>query len=297
MTFKQLEASYWVVTLGGFQHAARKLHTTQSAISKRVQELESFLGIAVFDRNHRSVSLTEKGEELFIQAKKLLAMRLQVIEQVSSPEIFNREIVIGVTELTALTWLPRLIGLIQQHYPRVNIESDVDMSINLQEKLLADEIDLAIVPDAFHDPRFSRQPVGKVKNVWMCKPDLCAEAQPRRLYDLHKYRLLMDKSGPGIIYGRWFEEAGFTPPRKLISNSIVALLSLTVSGGGISYFPESCLEPLTRMGILQQLDIAPALPDITYVAMHKVQRHSELISSIIMLAQNCCDFKTILQRG
>lgn len=51
------------------------------------------------------------------------------------------------------------------------------------------------------------------------------------------------------------------------------------------------------MGILQQLDIAPALPDITYVAMHKVQRHSELISSIIMLAQNCCDFKTILQRG
>lgn len=55
----------------------------------------------------------------------------------------------------------------------------------------------------------------------------------------------MDKSGPGIIYGRWFEEAGFTPPRKLISNSIVALLSLTVSGGGISYFPESCLEPLT----------------------------------------------------
>lgn len=70
-----------------------------------------------------------------------------------------------------------------------------------------------------------------------------------------------------------------------------------MSGGGISYFPESCLEPLTRMGILQQLDIAPALPDITYVAMHKVQRHSELISSIIMLAQNCCDFKTILQRG
>lgn len=105
-------------------------------------------------------------------------MRLQVIEQVSSPEIFNREIVIGVTELTALTRLPRLIGLIQQHYPRVNIESDVDMSINLQEKLLADEIDLAIVPDAFHDPRFSRQPVGKVKMSGCANPT-CARRRSR----------------------------------------------------------------------------------------------------------------------
>ena len=37
MTFKQLEAIYWVTQLGGFSQAADKLHTTQSAISKRVQ--------------------------------------------------------------------------------------------------------------------------------------------------------------------------------------------------------------------------------------------------------------------
>ena len=39
MTFKQLEAIYWVARLGGFAQAATKLHATQSAISKRVQEL------------------------------------------------------------------------------------------------------------------------------------------------------------------------------------------------------------------------------------------------------------------
>ena len=39
-TYKQLEALYWIAELGGFAAAARKLNTTQSAISKRVQELE-----------------------------------------------------------------------------------------------------------------------------------------------------------------------------------------------------------------------------------------------------------------
>jgi len=45
LTFKQLEAVYWVVKLGGFAAAAAKLHTTQSAVSKRVQELEPLFDI------------------------------------------------------------------------------------------------------------------------------------------------------------------------------------------------------------------------------------------------------------
>ena len=63
MTFKQLEAIYWVTQLGGFSQAADKLHTTQSAISKRVQELETLFGTPLFDRTQRTSRLTEKGEE------------------------------------------------------------------------------------------------------------------------------------------------------------------------------------------------------------------------------------------
>lgn len=61
ITFKQLEAVFWVVQLGGFAPAANKLHTTQSAVSKRVQELESLFETPLFDRSLRSARLTEKG--------------------------------------------------------------------------------------------------------------------------------------------------------------------------------------------------------------------------------------------
>jgi DNA-binding transcriptional LysR family regulator len=62
ITLRQLEALYWIVQLGTFERAAAKLNTTQSAISKRIQELEAACHITVFDRDRRGAKLTEKGE-------------------------------------------------------------------------------------------------------------------------------------------------------------------------------------------------------------------------------------------
>ena len=114
MTFKQLEALYWIAQLGGFSQAAHKLHTTQSAVSKRVQELEALFDTALFDRSQRAARLTDKGEEMFVVAKKLLAQRDAAVEQFGKPDVLERRVRIGVTELTAMTWLPQLIASIHQ---------------------------------------------------------------------------------------------------------------------------------------------------------------------------------------
>ena len=106
-TFKQMEALYWIVQLGSFEAAARKLNASQSAISKRINELESTFDFPVFDRTSRTARVTDKGSELFEYAKELLDRRDEIVERVSANEILARRIRIGVTELTALTWLPR----------------------------------------------------------------------------------------------------------------------------------------------------------------------------------------------
>jgi DNA-binding transcriptional LysR family regulator len=72
MTFKQLEALYWIAKLGGFAQAANQLHTSQSAVSKRVHELELLFDTELFDRSQRTARLTEKGEEMFVLASRLL---------------------------------------------------------------------------------------------------------------------------------------------------------------------------------------------------------------------------------
>ncbi len=299
MTFKQLEALYWIGKLGGFSEAAAKLHATQSAISKRVQELELQFGTELFDRSHRSARLTEKGEEMFLIAKKMLDQRNMAIEQFSRPEVTERRIRLGVTELTAMTWLPRLVERIQQAYPAVVIEPDVDMGLSLREKLAADKTDIIFVPDGHNDSTFVARPLAKVDNVWMCKPGFLGRKKPMRLQELATYRLLTqgEMSGTGIEYRRWLSSLNVQPESALVCNNLIALLALTVSGLGVSYLPRECLREMTVAGMLEVVDVKPSLPAVKYVALCKKEQRSALFISIIKLAQECCDFTLMFQSG
>ncbi|KAF1037130.1 MAG: HTH-type transcriptional regulator MetR [Herbaspirillum frisingense] len=297
-SFKQLEALYWIATLGGFAPAARKLNTTQSAVSKRIKELEASFDTPLFDREQRQARLTEKGEEMLLIARRLLEQRDIAIEQFSKPEVIERRLRIGVTELTAMTWLPRLVRRIHQHYPRVVIEPDVDLSVNLRDKLLNDEMDAIIVPDAFAEPGLSALPLAAVKSVWLARPGLIGERkQPLRMHELASYTILTqgNKSGTGIIYDRWIKSQSIFPGHSLSCSSVVALIGLTVSGMGVSYLPYKPLRPLIEGGTLEIVETTPKLPDVPYVALYRSERKSSFISSILMLAQECCEFSDMFQ--
>lgn len=297
MTFKQLEAVYWVAKLGGFTQAAQKLHTTQSAVSKRVQELEGLFSTELFDRSLRTARLTEKGEEMYAVAQRMLAERDEVMERFQRPEVLERRLRIGLTELSAMTWFPRFVGLIQDHYPRVVIEPDVDASVTLREKLLSDELDVAIVPELPDDSRLVAREIGKVRNVWMGKPGLFASDRTYRVHELLAHRVLTQgtRSGPGLQYERWFKTFGLTPAKTLASNNLIAIIGMTVSGLGISHLPQECLQPLIDAGLLAVVNVSPALPEVKYVALFRSEQHSTLISSLVVLAQECCDFSRAFQ--
>lgn len=297
MTFKQLEALFWIVQVGGFSQAAIRLHTTQSAVSKRVHELEEIFETPLFDRTQRSAKLTPKGEEMFLIAKRLIEQRDAAIEQFQRPEMLVRRIRIGVTELTAMTWLPRLVSAIQANYPRVVIEPCVDVSLALKDQLLADDVDLMIVPQAFEDQRLIVKKVGVVENAWMCKPGMVPVGRSLRMQDLVKYRLLTqdDRSGTGLLYNRWLESIGIQPENTLSSNSLVTLIALTISGMGVSYLPKNCLQQMIQAGALQVLPVTPTLPLASYAAVYRAERKSAFISAVATLAQDHCDFGTIFQ--
>ena len=299
MTFKQLEAIFWVAKLGGFSAAAVHLHTTQSAISKRIQELEAAFGTPLFDRTLRTARLTDKGEEMLQLAKQLLDQRNAAIEALSLPGAVRRRIRLGVTELTAMTWLPHLVRQIQDQYPMVNIEPDVDLSMGLRDKLLADEVDVIVVPDAFQDDRFVAARVGSVASAWMCSPGMMVSKKPVAMEELARQRLLVqgEKSGTGILYNGWFQSHGVELRNTIVSNHMVALIGMAVAGLGVSYLPLKCLSPLIDDGSLVVLKVTPALPPVTYMAMYRREVSSPLLTAIAKAAGDCCDFSRMFQSG
>jgi len=62
--FKSIETFLWVVTLGSFGGAARKLNTTQPAISQRISQLEAEVGVKLLQRDSRSVMPTPSGRQM-----------------------------------------------------------------------------------------------------------------------------------------------------------------------------------------------------------------------------------------
>ena len=297
MTFKQLEALYWIAQLGGYAQAAARLHASQSAISKRIHELEARFAIALFDRSQRSARLTEKGEELFLLAKKLLEQRDAAVEQFSAPEVTQRRLRIGVTELTAMTWLPRLIVAIQASYPKVVIEPTVEDTALLKDKLFADELDLIIVPDAYTELRLPSTPLGRVESAWMCRPGLISQRTAMPLHELARHRLLVqgNSSGTGRIYGAWMKAQGVEPENVIGVSNLMAVLGLAVSGLGIGYLPRQCLQPMLDANTLRVVKVHPALPVVEYVALRRDEGRSRLLTTVTELARGCCDFSRTFQ--
>lgn len=293
VTFKQLEAIYWVVRLGGFSEAAQKLHTTQSAVSKRVQELEALFHTPLFDRSRRAARLTRKGEEVFAVAGRLLQERESLMRDAADPGAPERRLRIGVTEVTAMTWLSRFVERIYRDHPGIVIDPEVDAGSRLRDKLLASEIDMMIAADAFRDERFVVSPVGKLQLSWMCKPGVIEHGgRPLKVQAMEGHRILTQgpQSGTGVLFNDWFESHGLKVTHRVVSNSLIALVGLTVSGFGVSYLPRAAVQDLVEQGLLEVLQVRPALPSAPYAAAIRRDQQSSLLASVLRLAQQTCDF-------
>lgn len=296
LTFKQLEAVYWVVELGGFAQAAARLHTTQSAVSKRVQELETLFDTPLFDRTQRAARLSDKGREMHQIAKTLLEQRNAAVESFSRPDVIERRLRVGVTEVAAMTWLPAFIAAVQATYPRVRIEAEADAMVPLREKLVAGDLDLAVVPVEMAEPRFATEVVGKVEMAWMCKPGLVT----RRTMQLdaltgHTFLVEGPRSGTGRIFHRWLKSVGVEPANTIVCSNLTAVVAMTVSGLGVSRLPRHCMQPLVDAGLLQPFKVAPQAPDVPYVAAYKKELRSTFNEAIVGLVQACCDFSRVFQ--
>jgi DNA-binding transcriptional LysR family regulator len=299
VTFKQLEAFHWICRLGGFQRAAERLNTSQAAISKRIQELERAFGAELFDRRNRDARLTPKGQELRPLAEGLLRQREQFEEAISRPEVLVRTVRLGVTELTALTWLPALVKGIRERYPKVIMEPEVDLSASLRDKLVDGKVDVVVVPDAFEHPGCNSTPLADVENAWFCKPGLISGRKVVALEELARFPRLTqgNLSGSGVILDRWLGANGLRTRQSLTSNSLLALVGLTISGLGVSTLPLHCVRGLFGHRLLSVVRTDPPVPSVPYVAVWRADSANRLVEDIVAIARQCCDFRTVIKAG
>ena len=144
-TFRQLRVFSEVARQLSFAKAARALHLTPPAVTMQVQELEGHVGMPLFDRSGRSVTLTTAGEYMLVYARKMLAT-LKDAEDTAA-RLLKLEVgtlTIGMVS-TAKYFLPHLLAQFRREHEGIEIRLAVGNREQLVQMLHANEVDIAIM--------------------------------------------------------------------------------------------------------------------------------------------------------
>jgi DNA-binding transcriptional LysR family regulator len=292
ITLKQAEAFYWTATLGSVVEASTRLNVTQSTLSKRLLELEGNLGAALFDRTRQSIGLTRLGRTLVPSAAELLHQERQFRAQTTGPLALSGSFRFGVTELVALTWLPKLILSMKKEFPNLVPEPEINSSAALFARLAERRLDLAIGLDPPRVPAFEAVPLRHGRLQWMCAPHVGPVADRINLAEIAKYPILTQGEHSGLqrLVVGWLRAKGITLNRAVTSDSLSVLSALAIAGLGITYLNEQYFQPELKAGRLRIIRTSPAIPIVRYFAVFSAGGPDPLARKIAQIAKDCCDF-------
>jgi DNA-binding transcriptional LysR family regulator len=266
LTIKQLQAFYWVARLGTLNKAAEKLHITQSAATKRLQEVEAAAAGPLFEGEGRKSQLTRLGRDLERECERLFE-QLQALEQLKRsghPPV--RVLKVGLTEMVALTWFPDFLKRMKALYPSLIVQPEIDLSLTLQEKLERGDLDFAILPDHRTSETIAKVGVGDVKFGWFSAPGIFPADITQSLQQLASKPMIeqSENSIITLVCNRLWECAGVRPERIYGGNNIQALAGLVAAGIGISCLPLQLFRSELRAGSLVLVKASVAAPTVNY---------------------------------
>lgn len=152
MSFRQVRAFVAVAETGSFSQAAKQLFLTQSALSGLIKELEQSLNCKLFDRTTRQVTLSNMGERLLPQAKRVLnELNLLEIEAKNLTNLEQGQVRLAVSQQFAASAMPDIIAQFREQFPSIHI-SLLDGSVEAVLKSLQNgEVDLGIGAERAYD--------------------------------------------------------------------------------------------------------------------------------------------------
>ena len=163
-----LRALVTIAEVGGVTRAAGLLNLTQSAVSMQIKRLEESLGIELFNRAQRKLTLTREGEQLAQYSRRMLDLNDEALARLTDTA-FEGEIRIGVPHDIVYPHLPRILKAMALEFPRVRINLDSCLTLKLKEGFARGEFDVILTTEAQPAPGGERLATRRL--VWVGAPD------------------------------------------------------------------------------------------------------------------------------
>ena len=129
-----------------FSKAAEKLYVSQPAISRHIKEMETTLGIQLFERKGNRVYLTLAGEVSYNHLKRIVQLYGELDFALGTLKDEHKGLLrIGASSTIAQYVIPSLLATFHKRYPNIELDLFNGNSFDMEQKLLRNDIDLALV--------------------------------------------------------------------------------------------------------------------------------------------------------
>lgn len=262
-----------------FSQAADELNLTPSAISHQIKHLEAHLGVALFRRMHKRLSLTPAGE-IYLQPLTECFDRIETATARVAEGAGSGALNVSLTPTFALRWLvPRLAGFQARH-------PDLEVRLSMNQALVdfrRDNVDMAIRYGNGNWPGLVAVLVLREDLVPVCSPALAAGDHPLQVPDdLRHFTLLHDLYRPDE-WRMWLTAAGapgVDPTRGLKFNSTTLALEAAIEGLGVAIVNPALIERDRKAGrLIVPIDFQLPLASGHYIVYPEEHRHDPRIQA------------------
>ena len=266
----QLRTFIAISETGSFTKAAEVVNKTQSAVSMQMKRLEERLERPIFSRDGRASKLTEDGQRLLDYARRIVKLNVETLAAFSDAELSGR-VRMGVPDDYADRYLPEIMARFSRSYPAVELSVICEPSVDLLERIDANEIDLAIITNC--ESKRASETFRRERLLWVTSNRHSTHLEERMPLALGRPSCTWRR-----IAGERLEAIG-RPFRVLYSSSSAGAVAAAVLAGlAVSVLPESGLRP--GMRVLSASDGFPDLPSCRIGLVRNAHESSALADAL-----------------
>ncbi|MFJ8101616.1 MULTISPECIES: LysR family transcriptional regulator [unclassified Lysinibacillus] len=289
MDLKQLQTFLTASETLSFTQTAQLLGYAQSSITAQIKSLEEELGVVLFERLGKRITLTEEGKRLQQYAQKMLDLNMDMKKAVLN-EKAQAVLKIGAQESQCVYRLPSILQQFQKAHPQVKIIfKPVNTTEIAKELLQSGNLDIAFITDAYKEtPMLHRERLIREQLVFVsASTSNNAEKKVFSVQQLSNETMLLAESG--CSYRNQLEvqlqQEGALPIQMIEFASIEAIKQCVMSGLGITFLPKMVVEKELENNRLKELTTSMNLADIfTDIAWHKDKHISPYLADFIEIA-------------
>ena len=160
MTITQLKYTLAVAEHGNFTTASEKCFVTQPTLSMQVQKLEEELGVTIFNRSTKPLQVTEVGEKVLNQARKIIEESTRMNDVISEEKgIIGGTLKVGIIPTVTSTLLPLFLNIFTKKHKNVDLKIEEFNTETIVQKLEDNSIDCAIAATPLSNDKVIERPL------------------------------------------------------------------------------------------------------------------------------------------